>query len=70
LLPKAADVETRFRTAFTAGQTPLTEVLRARARRLELEQRRVDALRDYHLARVRYEAAVGVGQGGKGRPGK
>lgn len=69
LLPKASEVETQFRTAFSAGQTPLTEVLRARARRLELEQRRVDALRDYHLARVRYEAAQGhrapTGQSGK-----
>ena len=59
LLPKAAQVEEQLRASYGTGQTPLTEVLRARSRRLELSQRRVDALRDYHLARVRYEAALG-----------
>jgi len=59
LLPKAMQVEEQLRTSYGTGQTPLTEVLRARSRRLELSQRRVDALRDYHLARVRYDAAIG-----------
>jgi cobalt-zinc-cadmium efflux system outer membrane protein len=59
LLPMAAQVEEQLRNTYATGQTPLTEVLRARSRRLELSQRRVDALRDYHLARVRYDAAVG-----------
>lgn len=59
LLPNAAQVEDQLRASYGTGQTPLTEVLRARARRLELAQRRVDALRDYHLARVRYDASIG-----------
>ncbi len=60
LLPKATQVEEQLRAAYDAGQLSFSEALRARARRLELAQRRVDALRDYHLARVRYEAAVGL----------
>ena len=59
LLPNALQVEEQLRISFGTGQTPLTEVLRARARRLEISQRRLDALREYHLARVRYEAAIG-----------
>lgn len=59
LLPKAAEIEDRIRQQYSTGQSPLTDVLRARTRRLELAQQRVDALRDYHLARVRYQAAVG-----------
>jgi cobalt-zinc-cadmium efflux system outer membrane protein len=70
LLPKAAQVEEQLRAAYGSGQTPLPEVLRARSRRLELSQRRVDALRDYHLARVRYEAAIGRKFGAQGGAGK
>lgn len=60
LLPKAAQIETQLRDAYSAGQTALPEVLRARDRRLALERQRLDALRDYHLARVRYQAATGT----------
>jgi outer membrane protein, heavy metal efflux system len=60
LLPQALQVEEMLRASHDTGQTPLIEVLRARTRRLDLALRRVDALRDYHLARVRYEAARGV----------
>lgn len=63
LLPKASQIEEQLRVNYSAGQTPLTEVLRARDRRLLIERQRVDALRDYHLARVRYEAAIGNGSG-------
>jgi cobalt-zinc-cadmium efflux system outer membrane protein len=57
LLPKAADIEKQIQQQYSSGQSPLTEVLRARTRSLELQRQRLDALRDYHLARVRYEAA-------------
>lgn len=69
LLPKATQVEEQLRAAYDAGQLSFSEALRARARRLELAQRRVDALRDYHLARVRYEAAAGlhITRGGAGK---
>ena len=59
LLPKAAQIEKQFRESYASGLTPLTEVLRARDRRLALERQRLDALRDYHLARVRHAAALG-----------
>lgn len=61
LLPKAKDLEDQLRSAYESGLVPFIESLRARARRLELTQRRIDVLRDYHLARVRYEAAIGGG---------
>ena len=59
LLPKAAQIEKQLRDAYAGGLTPLTEVLRARDRRLALERQRLDALRDYHLARVRHASATG-----------
>ena len=59
LLPKARDLETQLRQVYATGQGTLTEVLRATERRLTLESRRLDALRDYHLARVRHATAVG-----------
>jgi outer membrane protein TolC len=34
-------------------------VLRARTRLLELQRQRLDALRDYQLARIRHAAATG-----------
>ncbi len=60
LLPKAAQIEKQFRESYAIGLTPLTEVLRARDRRLALERQRLDALRDYHLARVRHLSALGT----------
>jgi cobalt-zinc-cadmium efflux system outer membrane protein len=59
LLPKAVDIEARLREFYAVGQVSLTDVLRARERRLQIERQRSDALRDYHLARVRHEAALG-----------
>lgn len=59
IIPTATQLEEQLRTYYTAGQTPLTEVLRARDRRLQLQRQRVEALRDYHLARVRQQAATG-----------
>jgi outer membrane protein, heavy metal efflux system len=70
LLPKAAEVEDQLRNSYGTGQTALTEVLRARARRIELAQRRLDAIRDYQLARVRYEAALGRNTPRGGKAGK
>jgi cobalt-zinc-cadmium efflux system outer membrane protein len=58
LLPKAAQIEEQIRQYYSTGQALLTDVLRARDRRLGLQRQRLDALRDYHLARVRYEAGA------------
>lgn len=60
LLPKAAQIETQLRSAYNTGQAALTEVLRARDQRLQLRRQQLDALRDYHLARIRHAAATGA----------
>jgi cobalt-zinc-cadmium efflux system outer membrane protein len=58
LLPQAADLERRLRSAYETGQGTLQDVLKARGQRLLLEETRLLALRDYHLARVRLLAAT------------
>ncbi|MCQ6473622.1 TolC family protein, partial [Vibrio parahaemolyticus] len=45
--------------AYESGQTDLLTILRAREQRLQLEAAALDAVRDFHLARIRYEAAIG-----------
>ncbi len=59
LLPQARQIEDQLRASYAAGQSTLPDVLRARGRRFELEAQRLDALRDYHLARVKYQTAIG-----------
>ena len=58
MLPTATQIEEQLRQSYSTGQTPLTDVLRARTRRLELQRQRLDALRDYQLARIRHQAAA------------
>ena len=58
VLPAATRIEDQLRSSYSTGQTPLTDVLRARTRRLELQRQRLDALREYHLARIRHAAAT------------
>lgn len=72
LLPQAAQLEERTRTAFNSGLASLFDVLRARDRRLALQRQRLNALRDFHLARVRQDAATGRVGGVEpaARPGK
>lgn len=60
LIPAAQRIEEQFRTNYATGQVALPEVLRARSKRLELERQRLDALRDYHLARARHTTATTV----------
>lgn len=59
LLAKARQLEERVLSAYQSGQAPLTDVVRSRERRLALEAAALDARRDYNLARVRFEAAMG-----------
>ena len=59
LLRKAVELEERHLAASKLGQSPMTDVLRSRERRFSLEAARINALRDYHLARVRLLAAQG-----------
>jgi cobalt-zinc-cadmium efflux system outer membrane protein len=59
LLPKAVELEERITTARKEGQAQPVDVLRAREKRLALETARLNALRDYHLARARLLSAQG-----------
>jgi cobalt-zinc-cadmium efflux system outer membrane protein len=59
-LPLVLEQTHKLEKAYEAGQTDLLTVLRARDQRLELESGALDAARDFHLARIRYEAAVGM----------
>jgi outer membrane protein, heavy metal efflux system len=59
LIPAAKQIEDQLRANYAAGLTPLPEVIRARGKRFELEAERLDALRDYHLARVKHQTATG-----------
>jgi outer membrane protein, heavy metal efflux system len=61
LLPKAQEIEDKLNRFYQQAQpgATLADVLRAREKRLSLEQARLDALRTYHLARIRFTAAQG-----------
>jgi cobalt-zinc-cadmium efflux system outer membrane protein len=59
LLPLAAEQATLAETAFRNGQGELQSVLRSREKRLQLAVAKLDALREFHLARVRHETALG-----------
>jgi cobalt-zinc-cadmium efflux system outer membrane protein len=58
LLP-LADEQAKFaETTFRNGQGEIQSVLRSREKRLQLAAARLDALREFHLARVRHETAL------------
>lgn len=59
LLPLVLQQTDKLEKAYQQGQTDLLTVLRAREQRLQLEAAVLTALRDFHLARIRYESATG-----------
>jgi cobalt-zinc-cadmium efflux system outer membrane protein len=59
LLPLVIEQTSKLEKAYESGQTDLLTVLRARDQRLQLESAALDAARDFHLARIRYESAIG-----------
>lgn len=59
LLPQAAEQVALAEQAWRDGQGELLTVLRGREQRLELAAARLDALRDFQLARVRYQTVLG-----------
>lgn len=59
LMPLADQQTAAAEDAFRKGQGELQAVFRSREKRLELSSARLDALRGFHLARVRYDAAIG-----------
>ena len=60
LLPKARLIEERLQRLHAGGQSPVSDLLRARERRLQLEASLIEARRDFHLARARHLAATGT----------
>lgn len=60
LLPLVLEQTVKLEKAYESGQTDLLTVLRARDQRLQLEAAVLDAMRDFHLARIRYESATGT----------
>ena len=61
LLP-LADEQTRIaEEAYQKAQGQIQSVLRSREKRLQLRAAKLDALREFHLARVRHETALGGG---------
>ncbi len=59
LLPAALRLEEQLARFRAEGQEVFTPLQRAREKRFELEGAQMDALRDYHVARVRWQAATG-----------
>ncbi len=59
LLRQSLALEEQFMKAKAAGQATLTDVLRSREKRFALEAALLNALRDWHLARVRLLSAQG-----------
>ena len=59
LLPLADDQSKLAEDAYRNGQGEIQSVLRSREKRLQLSAAKLDALREFHLARVRHESAIG-----------
>ncbi len=59
LLPLAKEQSAFAEATFRNGQGEIQSVLRSREKRLQLAAARLDALREFHLAQVRHETALG-----------
>ncbi len=59
LLPLADAQASLAETTYRNGQGEIQSVLRSREKRLQLAAARLDALREFHLARVHHETALG-----------
>ncbi len=59
LLPLVLEQTAKLEKAYENGQADMLTILRAREQRLQMEAASLDAVRDFHLARIRYEAAIG-----------
>lgn len=60
LLPLVKEQTEQLEEAYAAGQAELVTLLRAREQLLQTEVSALEAVRDFHLARIRYEAATGA----------
>jgi cobalt-zinc-cadmium efflux system outer membrane protein len=59
LLPLADEQSKLAEDAYRNGQGEIQSVLRSREKRLQLSAAKLDALREFNLARVRHESALG-----------
>ena len=59
LLPLAAEQSKAADEAYAQSQADIQTVFRSREKSLQLAATRLDALREFHLARVRHEVALG-----------
>jgi outer membrane protein, heavy metal efflux system len=59
LIPLADEQAKATEAAFRQGQAEIREVFLTREKRLKLSVTRLDSLREFHLARVRYESSLG-----------
>jgi cobalt-zinc-cadmium efflux system outer membrane protein len=59
LIPLVQEQSKKIEQAYEQGQTDLLTVLRVREQVLKLQTTALESLKDYHLARIRYEAVVG-----------
>ena len=59
LLPQAGEQSALAEQSWRAGQADLISLFRSREQSLALAATRLDALQNFHLARVRYETALG-----------
>jgi cobalt-zinc-cadmium efflux system outer membrane protein len=59
LMPLVMQQTERLEQAYKRGEVDMLTVLRSREQRLALESAVLDATRNYHLARIRYDAATG-----------
>ena len=60
LLPLAEEQSRLAEAAYHDGQGEIQSVLRAREKHLQVQATRLDALREFHLARIRHQAALGT----------
>jgi outer membrane protein, heavy metal efflux system len=61
LLPLAAEQSKAADEAYAQSQTDIQTVFRSREKSLQLAATRLDALREFHLARIRHETSRGGG---------
>ena len=59
LLPLVTEQTANLEKAYESGQAELLAVLRARDQQLLIEASALDAVRDFHLARIRFETTTG-----------
>ncbi|PTX91899.1 hypothetical protein DB346_23360 [Verrucomicrobia bacterium LW23] len=63
LMPLVLKQTERLEEAYTKGEADMLKVLRSREQRFALESAILDATRNYHLAKIRYDTATGKNAG-------